>query len=122
MVAGLADQSNLRGLDCTSCKASAIRNFCKGEPLVTSLTAPRWQEIFLQGNDAIVPILSQLNNGSGVRITGVVHSSGVNRGLSFAGLNELNSAAMAAEFVDYFTHLQPYFPLHSNPKYPYSHV
>ena len=97
MVAGLADQSNLRGLDCTSCKASAIRNFCKGEPLVTSLTAPRWQEIFLQGNDAIVPILSQLNNGSGVRITGVVHSSGVNSGLSFAGLNELNSAAMAAE-------------------------
>jgi hypothetical protein len=90
-IAAKMSSSNLSVLDCDICHAGEIRAYCyhHGDPLAKSLTSSGWPSVFGQDSDAIVPLTSQLGGGSGITLTGVIHSYGV-RQLGFRGPSELD--------------------------------
>lgn len=94
IVAGLATQTNLAGLDCglfctpTMLKWLACRHH---SPLADDLSSSGWPAIFSQQNsDTIVPLTSQMPVSNGKRFVGVIHSNGL-LGLDFVGPAELDS-------------------------------
>ncbi len=92
-VSAITSPSNLSGLDCSppNCLAWRLRNYCAPDPLATSLTSTGWISVFGQYNDAVVPILSQLNGGTAQpnTLTGVIHSPGLET-LDFSPPTELD--------------------------------
>jgi hypothetical protein len=88
-ITGVMNTSNLTGIDCTFfCAVNLIRHKCSNDPLAKNLTSANWPAVFGQDSDAVVPLTSQLNSSTGVKITGVIHSGGM-KSLDFNGPTEL---------------------------------
>jgi len=90
-IAGVMNQIQLDGIECTFCVASYIRLRCSGDPLADSLTSALWPTIFGQDSDAIVPLSSQLDGLQG-SLFNAVHSSGATR-LNFGSPHEYQEAS-----------------------------
>lgn len=94
VVSATENQNNLNGLNCSGCNASHLRQLCgtnifAANPLARALTPQNWPTVFGQASDAVVPLSSQLNGGSGTPFDGVIHSAGMER-LNFNGPTELD--------------------------------
>lgn len=98
LVSATENQANLSGLNCTGgCNAQNLRRLCGSnpfarDPLALALTPTGWPGVFGQDSDAVVPLASQLNGGTGNPITGVIHSGGMIQ-LNFNGPTELDTTS-----------------------------
>lgn len=97
-VSATEDSSNLSGIDCSpdlflNCLAGWLRDvLCRNDPLAGALTSTLWEPtVFGQRSDAIVPLISQLNNRTStiVTLSGVIHSLGLAK-LNFNPPTELD--------------------------------
>lgn len=88
--------NNLSGLNCIICWSYTLHKHCSPDPLAVDLTSDLWDSVFGQYNDAVVPLLSQLNGGTAGPMTptlmGVIHSSGL-RTLDFLPPTELDQGS-----------------------------
>lgn len=95
-VDGLMNAANLSTVQCVACNSTELDLACAADPLAHELTKDNWPDVFSQGSDAVVPVLSQTNKtsnaGSPLEFTGVIHSSGM-LGLDFSGPTELDRAS-----------------------------
>ena len=97
LVSATENIDNLNGLNCENCMASYLGYTCgalAGDPLAIDLTSFLWPTVFGgQSSDAVVPLNSQLNNGTPgpntPTLPGVIHSEGM-EGLNFIGPTELD--------------------------------
>lgn len=110
------DINNLSSLDCTPssdwpCDSWWLRQIaCPTSPLATNLTSTLWNTVFGQNNDAVVPIISQLNGGSvGPNVPtqpGLIHSVGMET-LDFSPPTELFSGSAFVSQVITLLNEQP---------------
>ncbi len=91
-IAGTTTSANLKGLSCIFCDAEALRLLCSGNPLASDLTASKWNSIYGQANDTIVPLDSALNNLTGLQYSGVIHTAALET-LDFDGPSVLDPAS-----------------------------
>jgi len=101
--------NNLSGLNCTFCWSYVLHEYCSG-PLATSLTSNLWDSVFGQYNDAVVPLLSQLNGGTAgpntPTLMGVIHSPGL-EALNFLPPTELDQGSGVPAQVIYLLNEPP---------------
>jgi hypothetical protein len=109
--------NNLSNLNCSifnlDCLAAELKLACGNAPLALALNPTGWDTVFGQYNDAVVPILSQLNGGTAHprTLTGVIHSPGLetlnflpptefdpNSGVPTTVLNLLNEPPNGCDF------------------------
>ena len=91
-IAGTTTSANLKGLSCLFCAAEALRLLCSGNPLASDLTASKWNSVYGQANDTIVPLDSALNNLTGLQYSGVIHTAALET-LDFDGPSVLDPAS-----------------------------
>jgi len=91
-IAGVTTSANLKGLSCLFCNAEALRLICSGNPLASDLTASKWNSVYGQNNDTIVPLDSALNNLTGLQFSGVIHTAALET-LNFNGPSVLDPAS-----------------------------
>src|SRR5205823_2574162 len=100
-VAGIESATNLSGLSCIRCHASALRacSATNGDPLSVEVTPQNWPNIFAQDSDGIVPLTSQLDRLGGVQVPGIIHSGGLEE-LNFIGPSELDPGAVPQAVIN----------------------
>jgi len=85
-ISATENSSNLSGIDCSpdllfTCIAGWLRDVvCRHDPLAAALHSTQWEPtVFGQQSDAVVPLISQLNNRTSAIATlpGVIHSLGM---------------------------------------------
>lgn len=91
-IAGIATSANLNGLSCIFCTAQLMRTLCSSNPLAKDFTAAKWNSVYGQSNDTIVPLDSALNNLSGLQYSGVIHTAALET-LDFKGPSVLDPAS-----------------------------
>jgi hypothetical protein len=95
--------NNLSDLDCLYfCAAYWLKQSCYTDTLAQDLTPTGWYAVFGQYNDAVVPLLSQLNGGTAgpntPTLAGVMHSPGL-ESLDFLPPSELDPSSNVPEQV-----------------------
>jgi hypothetical protein len=91
-IAGIATSTNLNGLSCIFCNAEVMRILCSSNPLAKDFTASKWNSVYGQSNDTIVPLDSALNNLTGQQVSGVIHTAALET-LNFNGPSVLDPAS-----------------------------
>jgi pimeloyl-ACP methyl ester carboxylesterase len=75
-LAGAMTMSQLDGLNDPPLLVVTIKSICGGDPLANDLTVSGWPMVVGDQSDAIVPLSSQVNNGSAVTQVAAIHSPG----------------------------------------------
>jgi len=75
-LAGAMSMSQLDGLNNPPDLVLTIQYFCSTDPLANDLTVSGWPTVVGAQSDAIVPLSSQINNGSAVSQIAAIHSPG----------------------------------------------
>lgn len=75
-LAGAMSMSQLDGLNDPPLLVVTITSICSGDPLANDLTVSGWPTVVGAESDAIVPVSSQINNGSAVSQVAAIHSPG----------------------------------------------
>ena len=105
-IAGIATSTNLNGLSCILCTAQLVRTLCSSNPLAKDLTASKWNSVYGQNNDTIVPLDSALNNLAGQQFSGVIHTAALET-LNFKGPSVLDPASNISNAVISLLNEQP---------------
>jgi hypothetical protein len=77
LIAGLMNNANTSALNDPLGIARFIRSACPGSSMASSLAASGWADMFNEGSDAMVNRTSQLAGMSGLALSGIVHSQGL---------------------------------------------
>lgn len=75
-LAGVMSRKQLDGLNDPPTAIDVLRWWCEGNPLADNLTASDWPGVMGGKSDAIVPLTSEVNNGTAYSTVTSIHSQG----------------------------------------------